>query len=128
MQINKERLWGHLSYLCEEIGARMTGTQADERSVEYITAHFKRCGVETEVQNYPCISWEHEGTELILIGAGEPRHRYWGGVQADDFIRKWQSPNKILTPQIAQIYKKWAHGDLESAKAMAAKDGWKEPK
>lgn len=45
-----------------------------------------------------------------------------------DFIRKWRSPNKILTPQMARIYKKWAHGDLAKAKAMAAADGWKEPK
>lgn len=49
-------------------------------------------------------------------------------VLPDDFLRKWQSPNKILTPQVARIYKKWSHGDLEKAKAMAVKDGWKEPK
>jgi len=49
-------------------------------------------------------------------------------VLPDDFLRKWQSPNKILTPQIARIYKKWAHDDLEKAKAMAQKDGWREPK
>ncbi len=65
--------------------------------------------------------WEH-------IGIGERRHKYWGGVLPEDFIRKWQSPNKVLTPQIARIYKKWAHDDLETAKAMAQKDGWKEPK
>ncbi len=63
--------------------------------------------------------WEH-------VGAGEIRHRLWGGVLAQDFIRKWQSPDKVLTPQVARIYLKWAHGDLEEAQAMAAKDGWRE--
>jgi len=66
--------------------------------------------------------------EWEYVGAGEKRHRFTGGVLADDFIHKWQSPHKILTPEIARIYKKWAHGDLEKAKAMAQKDGWKEPK
>jgi hypothetical protein len=65
--------------------------------------------------------WEH-------VGMGERRHKYWGGVIPEDFIRKWQSPHKILTPEIARIYKKWAHGNLEAAKSMAAKDGWTEPK
>jgi hypothetical protein len=65
--------------------------------------------------------WRH-------IGAGEQRHKRWGGVLPEDFIRRWQSPHKILTPKIARIYKKWAHEDLEEAKAMAQKDGWKEPK
>lgn len=66
--------------------------------------------------------------EWEYVGTGERRHRLWGGVLPEDFIRKWQSPHKVLTPQIARIYKKWTHGDLEKAKAMATKDGWKEPK
>ena len=76
MKINEKRLWGHLSYLCEEIGARLSGTPADERSVEYIANHFKRCGVDVEVQDYPCPSWEHEKTELTLLGAGESRRLF----------------------------------------------------
>jgi aminopeptidase YwaD len=70
MQVDKDRLWKHLTYLCEEIGARLSGTPADERSVEYMAEHFRRCGVPVEVQDYPCPAWEHEATELSLLGRG----------------------------------------------------------
>ena len=72
MKADTERLWSHLSFLCEEIGPRLSGTSADERSVEYIAEHFQRCGAEVEVQDYPCPAWEHESTELTLLGAGGP--------------------------------------------------------
>ena len=67
MKIEKERLWRHLSFLCEEIGPRLSGTPADERSVAYIASHFERCGAQVEVQDFPCPGWEHEGSELILL-------------------------------------------------------------
>ena len=60
-------------------------------------------------------------------GQGERRHKVFGGIMPEDFIHKWQSPHKILTPQMCRIYLKWAHGDETKAKAMTIKDGWKEP-
>lgn len=42
-----------------------------------------------------------------------------------DFLKKWQSPNKIATPEIGAIYLKWAKGDRKEAKAMMIKEGWK---
>jgi Iap family predicted aminopeptidase len=73
MRVDRERLWKHLRYLCEEIGPRLSGTQGDERAVEYIASHFGRCGAEVEVQNYPCPGWEHEGTELTLMAEVGPQ-------------------------------------------------------
>ena len=70
MRVDMERLWGHMEVLCEEIGPRLSGTPADERTVEYVAGHFRRCGAQVEVQDYPCPGWDHEGTELTLLGEG----------------------------------------------------------
>jgi len=47
----------------------LSGTQADERTVEYIAGHFRRCGAQVEVQDYSCPSWECKAIELTLLGA-----------------------------------------------------------
>jgi hypothetical protein len=67
MHVNRERLWNHVGVLCEEIGPRLSGTPADERTVEYISGHFRRCGTQVEVQDFPCPGWEHKATELTLL-------------------------------------------------------------
>jgi len=71
--MDRNRLWEHLRTLCEDIGPRLSGTPADERSVEYLATHFRRAGAEVTVQDYPCPGWEHQGTELVLLGSGEPQ-------------------------------------------------------
>ena len=73
MHVNRERLWNHLKVLCQEIGPRLSGTPADERAVEYIAGHFRRCGAQVEVQDYECPSWECQATELILLAPGGPQ-------------------------------------------------------
>ncbi|MDQ1327683.1 MAG: hypothetical protein QG641_966 [Candidatus Poribacteria bacterium] len=72
IHINRERLWEHARVLCEEIGPRLSGTPADERIVEYISEHFRHCGTEVEVQDFPCPSWEHKTTELTLLTISGP--------------------------------------------------------
>jgi aminopeptidase YwaD len=72
MRVNRERLWNHARTLCEEIGPRLSGTPADERSVEYISGHFRRCGMEVEMQDYPCPAWDHEAAELTLLATDAP--------------------------------------------------------
>jgi len=72
MRVDRDRLWGHLRTLCEEIGPRLSGTPADERAVAYMVEHFRRCGAHVEVQDFSCPSWEHTATELTLAGANGP--------------------------------------------------------
>ncbi|HEV7215747.1 MAG TPA: M28 family peptidase, partial [Chloroflexota bacterium] len=62
----------HLRALCLEIGPRLSGTPGDERAVRYIADHFRRCGSQTEVQDFPCPAWDHEATELTLLGDAGP--------------------------------------------------------
>ena len=68
-RVNQDRLWNHVKALCKGIGPRLSGTPAGERTVAYITRHFERCGVQVEVQDYPCPAWEHEATELVLLAS-----------------------------------------------------------
>lgn len=68
MNVDRDRLWRHLEMLCVDIGPRLSGSPGDERAVEYIAGHFRRCGAQVEVQDYRCPSWEHETTELALLG------------------------------------------------------------
>ncbi len=72
MLLDHERVWAHLRVLCEEIGPRLSGTPGDERAVRYIAGVFRRSGAQTEVQDFPCPSWEHEATELTLLGEAGP--------------------------------------------------------
>lgn len=72
IHINRERLWEHARVLCEEIGPRLSGTPADERTVEYISGHFRRCGIQVEVQDFPCPGWNHKATELTLLTTSGP--------------------------------------------------------
>lgn len=69
-EVDRERLWQHLEALCVDIGPRLSGTPADERSIIYIADHFRRCGAEVEVQDFACPGWEHRATELSLLGPG----------------------------------------------------------
>ncbi len=69
LEVDQDRLWNHLRVLCEEIGPRLSGTPADEGTVQYMVEHFRRCGAEVELQDYACPAWEHESTELALLGA-----------------------------------------------------------
>lgn len=71
-RIDSDRLWRHLTALCVEIGPRLSGTESDARAAAYIADHFRRCGAQVETQDFSCPSWEHESTELTLLGAGGP--------------------------------------------------------
>jgi hypothetical protein len=72
MCVNQERLWEHMKVLCEQIGARLMGTAGGGRAAGYIAEHFRRCGAEVEVQDFPCTAWDHEATELTLLGRAGP--------------------------------------------------------
>ena len=72
MDADRERVWRHARFLCEEIGPRLSGTPGAERAVAYIADHLGKCGADVEVQDFPCPSWEHERTELTLLGDAGP--------------------------------------------------------
>ncbi|MDP6775955.1 MAG: hypothetical protein QGI83_04240 [Candidatus Latescibacteria bacterium] len=73
LHVDRDRLWSHATALCVDIGARLSGTPQSERAIEYIADHFRKCGAEVELQEYPCPSWEHESAELSLLCTGDPK-------------------------------------------------------
>lgn len=70
LEPSQARVWKHLQVLCEEIGPRLSGTPGDDRATQYMLEHMRRCGLETEVQEYPCPAWEHGETTLTMLKEG----------------------------------------------------------
>jgi Iap family predicted aminopeptidase len=69
MTINMEtRLTTHLAYLCEKIGPRPLGSQANQAAAAYVADGFAACGLEVEKQTFPCSLWEAIDTQLEIGG------------------------------------------------------------
>ena len=62
------RLTTHLAHLCEEIGPRPLGSQANQVAAAYIADGFAACGLEVERQTFPCPLWEEIDTQLEIGG------------------------------------------------------------
>jgi aminopeptidase YwaD len=62
------RLKKHLAHLCEEIGPRPLGSQANQAAAAYIAEGFAACGLEVEQQAFPCPLWEEIDTQLEVAG------------------------------------------------------------
>lgn len=58
----------HVHQLAADIGARPVGTAANRAAGDYITAEFRRVGLDVEEQPFDCTAWEHIGTELKMDG------------------------------------------------------------
>jgi aminopeptidase YwaD len=69
MMTNMEtKLMKHLAHLCEEIGPRPLGSQANQAAAAYIADGFAACGLEVEPQTFPCPVWEAIDTQLEIGG------------------------------------------------------------
>jgi aminopeptidase YwaD len=73
VQVARDQLWEHVRFLSQHIGARLSGTPADESTVQYMAEHFRRCGAQVEVQDFACPGWELESAELTLLGGTGPK-------------------------------------------------------
>lgn len=56
----------HLTVLCDCIGARPTGSQANAAAVEYVCAEFEKSGLNVQRQTFKCIDWSQNDCSLIL--------------------------------------------------------------
>ena len=56
----KKRMEGHLRMLCEKIGARPTGSEANRAAVEYACGEFERFGLSVSKQEFDCMDWREE--------------------------------------------------------------------
>ena len=63
---------GHLRMLCEEIGARPTGSEANRAAVEYACGEFERFGLSVSKQEFDCMDWREDGGTLTVEGQDIP--------------------------------------------------------
>ncbi|MFR3390469.1 MAG: M28 family metallopeptidase [[Clostridium] scindens] len=68
----KKRMEGHLRMLCEKIGARPTGSEANRAAVEYACGEFERFGLSVSKQEYDCMDWREDGGTLTVEGQDIP--------------------------------------------------------
>jgi hypothetical protein len=66
-------LEAHLKHLCERIGTRLAGTEAEARGAEYLAAQFRKLGLATEIQEFPCITWTCRKAEFKVQRGGRWR-------------------------------------------------------
>lgn len=62
----KDLLSKHLKTICEEIGARPTGSLENQRAVSYATMCFREYGFDVTLNSFNCMDWVNEGAVLKL--------------------------------------------------------------
>lgn len=58
----------HMTKLCEEIGARATGSDANKAAVKYVAEVFEKLGLNVTMQEFPCMDWKNDGAQLTVDG------------------------------------------------------------
>jgi len=66
MRATNEILKMHMNELCEVIGARATGSEANKAAVQYAADQFKRLGYEVTLQEFSCMDWNNKGSRLVV--------------------------------------------------------------
>jgi aminopeptidase YwaD len=63
-----DKINAHLQRLCVDIGPRPGGSYANEQAARYIAGVFRLCGMDVEMQELPCPSWQAQSTLLEVDG------------------------------------------------------------
>ena len=53
-------------YLSQDIGSRMSGTEGDAKSIQWVSKHFENQGLKTELDRFNTLSWEYRGTTFKI--------------------------------------------------------------
>jgi hypothetical protein len=59
--IDPWKMYGWDRYLSQEIGSRMSGTEGDRKSIEWVSEHFRSQGLKVELDRFVTLSWEYRG-------------------------------------------------------------------
>ncbi|MBU0607932.1 MAG: M28 family peptidase, partial [Armatimonadetes bacterium] len=68
-----KRLEAHLTHLCRDIGTRLAGTPAEAAGAEYLAGEFRKLGLETAIQEFPCIAWSCQKAQFKVQQGGRWR-------------------------------------------------------
>lgn len=64
------RIETDLKVLCESIGCRLAGSPEEAQAAEYIAAQYRALGLQTEIQEFPCVTWECREATLAAYRDG----------------------------------------------------------
>ncbi len=70
MEMIKENLKRHLTYLCHECPSRHCGSPTEAKAADYIEAEFKKLGYDTVREYYPTVGWEFKEFSLYNVTKG----------------------------------------------------------
>jgi aminopeptidase YwaD len=63
-EIVARQLEHHLDVLCRDIGTRIVGSPQEAQAADYIASVFRSFGLETEIQEFPCITYSWDQVSL----------------------------------------------------------------
>ncbi|MFC1747107.1 Zn-dependent exopeptidase M28, partial [Candidatus Neomarinimicrobiota bacterium] len=58
----------HLTVLCEEIGSRHPGSEANQKATDYFFNEMENFSCEVERQPFDCLDWADNGSSLQVNG------------------------------------------------------------
>ncbi|NCB93396.1 MAG: M28 family peptidase [Clostridia bacterium] len=64
----REQIEQYLQVLCNEIGTRPTGSEANQKAVDYVSEEFEKCGCQVQRQKFDCMDWTHRECSLMVDG------------------------------------------------------------
>jgi aminopeptidase YwaD len=53
-------------YLSQDIGSRLSGSEGDRKSIDWISNHFAAQGLKTELDHFNTLSWEYRSTTFTV--------------------------------------------------------------
>jgi aminopeptidase YwaD len=89
-QCQAQRMQADLEVLCETIGTRLAGTPAEAQGADYIARQFAAGGLDTEIQEFPCLTWDCRQADL-QVKAG----RRWRPVPVQPNTQTPSTPGMI---------------------------------
>jgi len=52
-ELSVDNAWKHMTFLVEQVGERLAGTESIEKAANYIRAELERCGLEARIDRFP---------------------------------------------------------------------------
>jgi len=70
--LSVDRAWEHMTFLVEEVGERLAGTESIQKAANYIRDELERCGLEARIDRFP-IYQSYPGSAALRVLHPEER-------------------------------------------------------
>ena len=68
--VTEQDAWSTLRRLCEEVGARLSGSDEERRATNLVVSEFRRSGLETSVEEFRFTGWKAGESRVTLQDGG----------------------------------------------------------